>query len=980
MKKNLKKVISSLVALALSLSSVAAFAASYSDVPATESYATAVSELSALKVINGYDDGTFKPDAKVNRAEVTKMVVAALGQTSAAESSKSGTIFTDVAADHWASGFINVGVNSKGFINGMGDGTFNPDGNVTYAQLVKMLVVSLNYGGMAAEQGGYPTGYMAVADSIGMTKGVSGINANDELTRAQVAVLIDNAVKTPLLVNTVWSTTNPEWEVKDGEGEDYQTLLTEVHKAYSVEGRVSATNKSTGGTLDSDKVDYKVEVAKNFDGESYKRKDDSNEIEAYIGDTDADQYLLTYSTAIIQKNDDDEYTILSINPSGKNTQTEKPADAFDDENKNYKDTSSSTAIAEDIVGGASLYYYENSKKSGTAKTYKLGTNETVNDEIDGGVGLYVNGVDVGFTVENVKKYLVENTAGTVTLLDVPMGTSTSTDGKYDYIFVTYALSGVVDTVSGSKNRVTFKTGMRDLKAIELDDEKVEDGDLVYHITLDGKEIKASEIQEDDVLSINYDVTANFVDSSFYEIIVTRGTVEGQVTTLDSNEGYQVGDNFYKPYDFAGNDDSTLKVGTTYELYVDAYNRIIDSDESASTKKIAVLENAWKAEGDSDYKAKIILPDGTEKTYILKDKSDLQAFGDVIWDSYNASSETKGDKNPIQNRVVEYKLNSSQEISLDNDGKALSPKTIDGDYNENNTRLGGTILNDNVKILDVADYIKSGNTSDIDTVSVSTLVDGNSYVAYAFDKVTSDNSYRFVIVEEGVSSYSDDTQVAVFNKEKITTDENGDAVKGIEIYFDGKKSTYNVDPDYKDSNDDLGLSAGDVILVKVNGQNQVTEITTVFDNNLSSGYDTFRDTAMAAAGNDGTFSRLLTAPSEWDKDNNNDTKVELVFGPIVAKNGSSVTVARPINGKSDAENDKDYSLSKDAKIYVYDYAQSSSNRLYEGTTGDIVKSDGFGRNPDSIDWTDADVKDGINFAFMKVNDDNVEQVLVILSDN
>ena len=80
MNKNLKKVISSVAALTMVASSVAAFAVDFPDVESTASYAQAVQELSALDVISGYDDGTFGPDKLVTRAEITKMIVDALAE------------------------------------------------------------------------------------------------------------------------------------------------------------------------------------------------------------------------------------------------------------------------------------------------------------------------------------------------------------------------------------------------------------------------------------------------------------------------------------------------------------------------------------------------------------------------------------------------------------------------------------------------------------------------------------------------------------------------------------------------------------------------------------------------------------------------------------------------------------------------------------------------------------------------------------
>ena len=239
MNKNLKKVISSVAALTMVASSVAAFAVDFPDVESTASYAQAVQELSALDVISGYDDGTFGPDKLVTRAEITKMIVDALAERSSAEASTESTKFADVSADHWAKGYINQGV-ANGFIAGMSDTEFDPDANVTYVQAQKMLVSAIGYETYAQAQGGWPTGYKTYAASLDITKGISGIKDSTELTRAQVAQMIDNAMDAPLCVIASWKpewngTKTPNLEVRDGkEGRAYETLFTEKHDAYKV--------------------------------------------------------------------------------------------------------------------------------------------------------------------------------------------------------------------------------------------------------------------------------------------------------------------------------------------------------------------------------------------------------------------------------------------------------------------------------------------------------------------------------------------------------------------------------------------------------------------------------------------------------------------------------------------------------------------------------------------------------------------------
>ena len=74
MKKNLKKVISAVIALTVSASSAAFAAPNFSDVADTASYAQAVNTLAALGVIKGYEDGSFKPDNNITRAEAVTLL------------------------------------------------------------------------------------------------------------------------------------------------------------------------------------------------------------------------------------------------------------------------------------------------------------------------------------------------------------------------------------------------------------------------------------------------------------------------------------------------------------------------------------------------------------------------------------------------------------------------------------------------------------------------------------------------------------------------------------------------------------------------------------------------------------------------------------------------------------------------------------------------------------------------------------------
>ena len=140
------KILSLLIVASLVVSSMfsVGLAANYSDVDESSSYYQSISLLSALGLLKGYEDNTFKPDGDITRAEFAAVVVRAKGQEETAQSSQGDTIFEDVPGNFWGSGYINVAT-SLGIINGYGDGKFGPDDKVTYEQAVKMVVCALRY-------------------------------------------------------------------------------------------------------------------------------------------------------------------------------------------------------------------------------------------------------------------------------------------------------------------------------------------------------------------------------------------------------------------------------------------------------------------------------------------------------------------------------------------------------------------------------------------------------------------------------------------------------------------------------------------------------------------------------------------------------------------------------------------------------------------------------------------------------------------
>lgn len=989
MNKNLKKVISSVAALTMVASSVAAFAVDFPDVESTASYAQAVQELSALDVISGYDDGTFGPDKLVTRAEITKMIVDALAERSSAEASTESTKFADVSADHWAKGYINQGV-ANGFIAGMSDTEFDPDANVTYVQAQKMLVSAIGYETFAQAQGGWPTGYKTYAASLDITKGISGIKDSTELTRAQVAQMIDNAMDAPLCVIAGWKpewngTQTPNLEIRDGkEGRAYETLFTEKHDAYKVYGRVTETSKSENSGLDADQVKFKVEKADKFDDDKITT-DNMQEEPMYIGNSGADKYLLTYAQALIQKNDDDEYTILSIAPAAANKTVTLASEDYD-----------STKSAD---AASALYFYPAGTTKGSVK-YALDKE---------GFEVYVNGVkddNYSSNIGNLKTYLASTDTASVTLQKKTKDGSTSTSSDYNIVMISTYSTAIVESVTDKSNQTIIyfddqSTGVSTKLTVDKDDEKKS-----YSFILDGAEIEPTELQEDDVLNIAYDKTEGFSDSSFYDVYVTRNVVEGVKCTSikkdsdnENNTEYTMGGTKYKA---AEGMSISAEISTEYTLNLDHFGRIARIDETASSKNYGILKNIYKKAG-SDFMAQVITKTGAEEEYKI-DTKNVASYQAILGSNIGNDGVSYADEDALKKayvaHVIDYSVSSSSNKITIKNAEALTYDKVadDKEYKADNNKIGNIKLSDSTVILSIEDTFAK------DTVSVvPSLTDGTNYTAYAFGKSSADSTYRFVIITEGLTGFDSTTQLAIYNGSE-TVEEDGENVTAFNVIIDGEEKQFIVDDDSPEFNgaDEDSFEEGDPIVFVTNAEGKIQKLYSLFaqgslnkkNGNFSSFLTDVLDNKVA------TQSTLTTVAGKLT--DSNDT-VDLYFGPVVNKSGSNITIGtvEEITGYDADGNQKTFAHAvnydgektheisyKDAKIYTYDFAASSRNSR-------VLLDEGIASTPDSraaklrdkdgdivdiIDLDSSEIKDDVVYALVRSIDDNAQEIYLIVNNN
>ncbi|MBR5152242.1 MAG: S-layer homology domain-containing protein [Clostridia bacterium] len=205
--KNTNRILSLLLAVCMLVSCIAigvfaddttttaASGTKFSDVTANSLYATAVTTLNQMGVINGYPDGTFGPDQNVTRAEFTAMLMRTLNYGSLGSSGTENLPFTDIdVADtgiSWAIPNINIAYD-MGIINGYAeDNTFRPRNNVSYEEALKMIVCALGYTGIETSGTPWYALYLAQANKLGITEFASQFGAPETpATRACIAQML----------------------------------------------------------------------------------------------------------------------------------------------------------------------------------------------------------------------------------------------------------------------------------------------------------------------------------------------------------------------------------------------------------------------------------------------------------------------------------------------------------------------------------------------------------------------------------------------------------------------------------------------------------------------------------------------------------------------------------------------------------------------------------------------------------------------
>ena len=355
MKKLLALVLALVMTMALAVTSNAAFK---DDDKISDSCKEAVDVMNAVGVLIGDNNLNFNPTANLTRAEAAKIISYLMLGNKTAEALVGSNKFSDVAATNWAAGFIDYCAAEK-IVNGMGDGTFNPAGQLTGFQFAKMLLGALGYDATIEGFTGtdWEISVSKVAEQAGLFDGLK-ISGRSVLTREQAAQMCLNTIKAPLVEYSNKggniSINGAEINIGASKAEYVTTTLAQAQRI---------SKRTLTNTLFTNKGGYTVEFGEKYYSNLYLTADNdafgrpantwtlgTKDIGTY---TDASTLVLTYENESVKGKDvysdigysaisdyDYEYyldgVLMAAKENGK--VTVKTADDFSKITKSNKDT------------------------------------------------------------------------------------------------------------------------------------------------------------------------------------------------------------------------------------------------------------------------------------------------------------------------------------------------------------------------------------------------------------------------------------------------------------------------------------------------------------------------------------------------------------------------------------------------------------------------------------------------------------------
>ena len=594
--KNLKKILALVLAFACAFTMFAG--AAFTDQADIKVENEVVDTLIELGVINGYTDGSFKPNDTVTRAEMAKMIyVLRTGNSDASAYNNDKTSFTDVNG-HWAAGFIKY-CQSVGIIAGQSATKFAPDQTVTAQEAAKMLLVTLGYDANKAGLVGinWASKTNALADENGLLDDVN-TSFTGPCPRQYAAQLIYNAIDTPTVVWRDDAYTNVTLL-----GDDNKTVGEKFMNLKKTTAVLEDVSKTSG------KETFELTLDKSTVDEN-KTTDDKGKALYNFTDVKKDYSDLKYQMVTVLYKNNDKSKVYGVYATKDNTQQ--------------------TGILKDLkMDGAKA------KLDGTKYDLAKTTSVYVN-----GTKLYKNNKDV-----TIKEFIDEYGDGSSTkYTDAAYMQPTevkllATDGSTDYSILnvkTFAVAEVTAVGSDYIN-VSFKKGDNTIATKS----KLESDDWDWY---DG-------VKKNDYVVLT--AAGNY--GTNHGLVEKATVVTGKVNGTKSDDGVAIDGEWYTMAGKKGNMVTRPNTGANVEMVVvNGYVYYTDTTAGSIDDIALLVEAAPKGGVNSKWEARMIFADGTDKVVEIEKKWDDKDDGAAIAEFHEGIA-----SNPNANETITYSKTHSE---------------------------------------------------------------------------------------------------------------------------------------------------------------------------------------------------------------------------------------------------------------------------------------------------------------------------------
>ena len=772
-----------------------------------ETVSKAVTRLVSRGIINGYPDNTYRPNNSISRAEFCVVMVKFQGQQDYINP-EAMTGFEDLDLDAnyaWARPYVAKAVD-LGIINGFEDKTFRAADPVTYEQAIKMIVCALGY----EEEGKMPTI---------MNDWSSGYVAQAMKLRVTSGTSIANKTN-PTTRGTVAVLVSNALDAERNQNKtpniDIPDVTPDEQMGYKeVKGIVTGTYLTELEYADSSVPKNCIQI----DDEIYEIK----------FSRDPNEFLGCEVTAVISKAGDyNDYDVcVSIEPTKKTDVLEIQA-----------------GLVGEFADGILEYQ---TKRDGLYKEAKIA------DE-------YITIFNNKYYEYDIADLKDELTDGSVVLVD------NDGNGRYDVIRINSYKVFVVYSKNSSSQKITL---MYDAE-YEGDNTIVFPGDstsLVFSLTRNGKEIKFSDIAKWDVLNIKAS-PEDAEGKRYYEVIVTRDTVSGNITERDSDDAnsivindkeYIISDSLMDYIDEGGENAPKIEVGEYTQVYLDAAGKIVAAAEATtknSAEKYAYLIALRQDSDDSDYDLEFRMYSTDGKFIQIGSANKIEIDGtkykaldedilDILEDSAKTANSYEGAypnaENYTYHQPIIYQTNSDGLISVmhtvnstENEDISMTMEDEDGEpyfvkYDERQYKSSSKSFTD-FKVSSSTDIVfipdNRNDTDDYLTFSSysKAFSNGRKYHVEAFGLTSSGTASLVFIYSQNDSRIYTSSSPWMIVASKSDT-KNGTIIKG---YAGTSYSLKSVTVSEDDGPSVSAIGKGDIIRYILDGNNELVDYQIWFD--------------------------------------------------------------------------------------------------------------------------------------------------------